>query len=214
MLSAICRLQSWKWIGAVLAVAAAGAATAAPDITDRLQNLGIPLIGRYPDGQITQSTYARNVWDMKLHAGRVFIGSGNSANTGPSPNAGPAQVWEIDPATGTSQFSYRIGGEQADLFRVFGDGCLYVPDHDPPGTSSYNCYYKRNLSGVWNKGGWVQDEVHVYDMAEFDGKMFACGYSLWRSDDGGATWYRHGIHSGRNYAFLPYGDQLIRIGDT
>ena len=38
MLSAICRLQSWKWIGAVLAVAAAGAATAAPDITDRLQN--------------------------------------------------------------------------------------------------------------------------------------------------------------------------------
>ena len=132
--------------------AAAGAATAAPDITDRLQNLGIPLIGRYPDGQITQSTYARNVWDMKLHAGRVFIGSGNSANTGPSPNAGPAQVWEIDPATGTSQFSYQIGGEQADVFRVFGDGCLYVPDHDPPGTSSYNCYYKRNLSGVWNKG--------------------------------------------------------------
>ena len=209
MLSAICRLQSWKWIGAVLAVAAAGAATAAPDITDRLQNLGIPLIGRYPDGQITQSTYARNVWDMKLHAGRVFIGSGNSANTGPSPNAGPAQVWEIDPATGTSQFSYQIGGEQADLFRVFGDGCLYVPDHDPPGTSSYNCYYKRNLSGVWNNGGWVQDEVHVYDMAEFDGKMFACGYYLWRSDDGGATWYRHGTHSGRNYAFLPYGDQLM-----
>ena len=209
MLSAICRLQSWKWIGAVLAVAAAGAATAAPDITDRLQNLGIPLIGRYPDGQITQSTYARNVWDMKLHAGRVFIGSGNSANTGPSPNAGPAQVWEIDPATGTSQFSYQIGGEQADLFRVFGDGCLYVPDHDPPGTSSYNCYYKRNLSGVWNKGGWVQGEVHVYDMAEFDGKMFACGYYLWRSDDGGATWYRHGTHSGRNYAFLPYGDQLM-----
>ena len=209
MLSAICRLQSWKWIGAVLAVAAAGAATAAPDITDRLQNLGIPLIGRYPDGQITQSTYARNVWDMKLHAGRVFIGSGNSANTGPSPNAGPAQVWEIDPATGTSQFSYQIGGEQADLFRVFGDGCLYVPDHDPPGTSSYNCYYKRNLSGGWNNGGWVQDEVHVYDMAEFDGKMFACGYYLWRSDDGGATWYRHGTHAGRNYAFLPYGDQLM-----
>ena len=59
MLSTICRLQSWKWIGAVLAVAAAGAATAAPDITDRLQSLGIPLIGRYPDGQITQSTYAR-----------------------------------------------------------------------------------------------------------------------------------------------------------
>ena len=209
MLSAICRLQSWKWIGAVLAVAAAGAATAAPDITDRLQNLGIPLIDRYPDGKITQSTYARNVWDMKLHAGRVFIGSGNSANTGPSPNAGPAQVWEIDPATGTSQLSYQIGGEQADVFRVFSDGCLYVPDHDPPGTSDYNCYYKRNLSGGWNNGGWVQDEVHVYDMAEFDGKMFACGYYLWRSDDGGATWYRHGTHAGRNYAFLPYGDQLM-----
>ena len=192
---------------------AAGAATAAPDITDRLQNLGIPLIDRYPDGKITQSTYARNVWDMKYHDGRVFFGSGNSANTGPSPNAGPAEVWEIDPATGTAKLSYKIGGEQADLFRVFGDGCLYVPDHDPPGTTSYNCYYKRDTSGNWSNGGWLtgekNKEVHVYDMAEFDGKMFACGYYLWRSDDGGKTWYEHGIHSGRNYAFLPYGDQLM-----
>ena len=187
----------------------AAAATAAPDITDRLQNLGIPLIGRYPDGRITQSTYARNVWDMKYHDGKVFFGSGNSANTGPSPNAGPAEVWEIDPATGAAQLSYKIGGEQADLFRVFSDGCLYVPDHDPPGTSSYNCYYKRDRSGVWNNGGWVQDEVHVYDMAEFDGKMFACGYYLWCSDDGGATWKKNGTHAGRNYAFLPYGDQLM-----
>ena len=38
-----------------LAVSAALASSAAPDITDRLQNLGIPLIDRYPDGKITQS---------------------------------------------------------------------------------------------------------------------------------------------------------------
>ena len=190
----------------------AAAATAAPDITDWLQNLGIPLIGRYPDGQITQSTYARNVWDMKYHDGKVFIGSGNSANTGPSPNAGPAEVWEIDPATGAAQLSYKIGGEQADVFRVFSDGCLYVPDHDPPGTSDYNCYYKRDTSGKWSKGGWLTGEVHVYDMAEFDGKMFACGSGnyLWCSDDGGANWYQKKYpHGGRNYAFLPYGDQLM-----
>ena len=196
-----------------LAVSAALAA-AAPDITDRLQNLGIPLIDRYPDGKITQSTYARNVWDMKYHDGKVFIGSGNSANTGPSPNAGPAEVWEIDPATGAAQLSYKIGGEQADLFRVFSDGCLYVPDHDPPGTSSYNCYYKRDTSGNWSNGGWLTDEkdaeVHVYDMAEFDGKMFACGYYLWCSDDGGANWCQKKYPlGGRKYAFLPYGDQLM-----
>ena len=205
--------ETMKMIRYVAAVLAAlfslQTSAAAPDITDRLQNLGIPLIGRYPDGRITQSTYARNVWDMKYHDGKVFFGSGNSANTGPSPNAGPAEVWEIDPATGAAQLSYKIGGEQADLFRVFSDGCLYVPDHDPPGTSSYNCYYKRDRSGVWNNGGWVQDEVHVYDMAEFDGKMFACGYYLWCSDDGGATWKKNGTHAGRNYAFLPYGDQLM-----
>ena len=106
----------------------AGTAAAAPDVTDRLQNLGIPLIERYPD-----RTYARNVWDMKYHDGKVFIGSGNSANSGPSPNAGPAQVWAIDPLTGISTHSYTIGGEQVDVFRVFSDGCLYVPDHDPPG---------------------------------------------------------------------------------
>lgn len=191
----------------------AAAATAAPDITDRLQNLGIPLIGRYPDGRITQSTYARNVWDMKYHDGKVFFGSGNSANTGPSPNAGPAEVWEIDPATGTAQLSYKIGGEQADLFRVFSDGCLYVPDHDPPGTSSYNCYYKRDTSGNWSNGGWLTGEVHVYDMAEFDGKMFACGSGnyLWCSEDGGANWYQQKRYplAGRKYAFLPYGDQLM-----
>ena len=191
----------------------AAAATAAPDITDRLQNLGIPLIDRYPDGRITQSTYARNVWDMKYHDGKVFIGSGNSANTGPSPNAGPAEVWEIDPATGAAQLSYKIGGEQADVFRVFSDGCLYVPDHDPPGTSSYNCYYKRDTSGNWSNGGWLTGEVHVYDMAEFDGKMFACGSGnyLWRSDDGGANWYEQKRYplAGRKYAFLPYGDQLM-----
>ena len=191
----------------------AAAATAAPDITDRLQNLGIPLIDRYPDGRITQSTYARNVWDMKYHDGKVFFGSGNSANTGPSPNAGPAEVWEIDPATGAAQLSYKIGGEQADLFRVFSDGCLYVPDHDPPGTSSYNCYYKRDTSGNWSNGGWLTGEVHVYDMAEFDGKMFACGSGnyLWCSEDGGANWYQQKRYplAGRKYAFLPYGDQLM-----
>ena len=209
--------ETMKMIRYVAAVLAAlfslQTSAAAPDITDRLQNLGIPLIGRYPDGKITQSTYARNVWDMKYHDGKVFIGSGNSANTGPSPNAGPAEVWEIDPATGAAQLSYKIDGEQADVFRVFSDGCLYVPDHDPPGTSSYNCYYKRNTSGKWSNGGWLTGEVHVYDMAEFDGKMFACGSGnyLWRSDDGGANWYQQQRYplAGRKYAFLPYGDQLM-----
>ena len=77
-----------------------------------------------------------------------------------------------------------------------------------PGTGSYNCYYKRDTSGNWSNGGWLTDEVHVYDMAEFDGKMFACGYGLWGSDDGGANWSIDNW-AGRRYAFLPYGDQLM-----
>src|SRR5436309_1025344 len=51
--------------------------------------LGNPLKGRYPDGIAgNPMEYARNPWDMQVLNGRIYIGSGNSANNNPALNAG------------------------------------------------------------------------------------------------------------------------------
>lgn len=58
------------------------AALAAVDVSSSITVLGSPF---------KKAAYARNVWDMQLFGGKIYLGHGNSSNNAPSPNAGPVQ---------------------------------------------------------------------------------------------------------------------------
>jgi hypothetical protein len=106
-------------------------------------------------GQPTvKGPYARNVWAMKFHDGRLFVASGNSSNDPPEANSGPVAVLYWD--------GFRFGGEvvlneeQIERF-ILVDGKLIIPGHDTRDPSNKTSFYTRN--DVTNT--WVQTETLV-----------------------------------------------------
>ena len=77
--------------------------------------------------------------------------------------------------------------EQIDIYHVFADGLLCTPGHDPKEDWKLGNFYRRKKDGEWEKIRTLPDGVHNYDMAEFDGKLFAAGYGVGVSDDNGKT---------------------------
>ena len=184
------------------------------DVTDKLENLGIPLAADYPDAAFGGcGAYARNVWALQPYDGRLFIGCGNSANGGPAANAGPVPVVAYDPVRGVFEREWTAPDEQIDVFRVLADGRLCVPGHDPREDWSFGNFYRRAAgSAAWEKVRTLPKGIHVYDMAEFDGALCACGFGTYESADGGRTF----VHADgpRYYAFLRFPQSLYAAGDA
>ena len=59
--------------------------------------MGNPFKEAYKDGE---EGYARNIWEMKVYKGLLFLGAGNSNNSGPVPNAGPVPIYSFNPENG------------------------------------------------------------------------------------------------------------------
>lgn len=185
------------------------------DLTGKMENLGIPLAQRYKNEAYGASgAYARNVWALKAYDGRLYIGAGNSSNGGPASNAGPVPVISFDPATKRFSQEWNAPDEQLDVFRVFSDGLLYIPGHDPKEDWKLGNFYRRGkgVSGKWEKVRTLPDGVHCYDMAEFDGKLLACGYGTYESTDSGKTFVRK--PGPRYYTFLPFQRAIYAVADA
>lgn len=116
-------------------------------------------------------TYARNVWDMQLYGNRIYLGYGNSSNSGPSPNAGPVEVYYYDIDEGKFVNEFSVDEEQIDQFKIL-NNCLVIPGHDSTGSWDYgNCYILNNSK--WEKHHTLPNAIHVYDIAMFAGNLFA-----------------------------------------
>ncbi len=159
-----------------------GGSTMASDVTAQVERIGNPF---------NKGPYARNVWDMQLFGGRIYLGHGNSSNEGPEINAGPVPVIYYDPASSEFVEQYMTDEEQIDLYRIL-NGQLYIPGHDPRGSPANGNLYRLSRTG-WTKLPTVPGAVHVYDLAQHEGKLFAAtgsatnqGISM--SSDGGMTW--------------------------
>jgi hypothetical protein len=132
---------------------------ASVDVTNKLEFLGNPSKAQY-DAQ----PYARNVWDMQVEGNRIYLGSGNSSNKGPSPNAGPAHIYFLDPTNPKFTDAFITQEEQIERF-VRVQNTLYIPGHDPRGSDP---------AGIYRLGtddNWVRiaiEGVHVYDLREFN----------------------------------------------
>lgn len=194
------------------------------DVTDKLKVLGQPFTNKPP--------YARNIWDMQVFDGKIYIGHGNSSNAEPAPNAGPIPIAYFDPRTqkfATQDIIYsnpsnrksvtkkEVDEEQIDIFRVL-DGKLVIPGHDARGEDwNYGNYYVLD-NGKWKKFRDIPDAIHVYDMAFYKGKLFAAISSdnaeVLMSDDSGKPWKSLGntSYGDRTYTFFTFQGKLYATG--
>lgn len=203
------------------ATAASTNAAAADPVRAPVENLGRPFA--------KAGAYAQNVWDMQLWNGKIYIGQGNSSNEGSSPNAGPVPLTAYDPASqtfkpdtlslsSTVKQTY-IDEEQIDAFRVLNNQ-LYIPGHDArkADLALGNFYRLDPSNGFWYKFRTVPEGVHVFDMASYNGQLFAAiGSSsvpdILMSGDKGKTWTAlgktgHPMQDPRNYALFQLGGKL------
>ncbi|MCP1134189.1 hypothetical protein NKT34_12875 [Paenibacillus polysaccharolyticus] len=147
------------------------------DVTSKLE-----LLGR----AFNKSPYANNVWDMQQYNGKIYLGHGNSSNTGPAQNAGPIPVVYYDATNAEFQTQavtnsnpsiipstkMYVDEEQIDLYKVL-NGKLYIPGHDSDGESwDFGNFYRLD-EGTWTKYRNLPKGVHVYDLAYYQGKLFA-----------------------------------------
>ncbi len=173
--------------------------------------LGNPFAKRWPAGG---DIYARNIWDMKAFQGKIYLGSGNSANDGPAPNAGPIDIWYFDPKLSTFVNEGEVNDEQIDVFKVIGDQ-LFIPGHDAaaPDNWDYGNYYQL-ADKRWLKHRSIPRGIHVYDIAEYKGELVATlgshdyygGLSI--SKDKGGTWTTYPTGFFRLFTLFEFDDVL------
>ena len=189
------------------------------DLTSQVRLLGNPSRARY---SASSRIYARNVWDMQRMDGRIYLGSGNSSNQAPASNAGPVDVWYWDSQTQAFENDITIPQEQLDLFRII-EGKLTTPAHDPRG-ATLDDYYQRE-ENVWTAYTSIPANVHNYDIAVFEGEMFAAmGTGLHVSADGGTNWTKATIvntspiypifGSGRTYRIITWQGELYAVAEV
>jgi hypothetical protein len=179
-----------------------------PDVTAAVERLGNPFT--------VASPYARNVWDMQLFRGRIYLGHGDSID-----NWGPIPIWSLDPAGGRLAAEFTADEEQVDVFRVLG-GSLYVPGHDPRDDWTFGNLYRLDGAG-WVKLRTIPHGLHAFDVALHDGKLVAAlgtagtpdEPTLLASEDGGLTWTPAAGVSERIYGLFElmgmlYAEPLLR----
>jgi hypothetical protein len=155
------------------------------------------------------SPYARNVWDMQLFGGRIWVGHGDSID-----NWGPIPLWWIDPATGALAQEGVADEEQVDVFRVLG-GELYVPGHDSRGDWSAGEFYRLE-AGKWVQHRTLPHAVHVFDLSLHGGRLFAAlgtedvagEEALLESGDAGRSWMPVTDDTHRVYDLFELGGEL------
>ena len=134
----------------------------ADDMTASVVELGIPTNLSYSEGDIRNSA-----WDTYYYNGKIYRGSGTIDKYSPSP------IWAYD--VENARWYKEFVTDDAAIHRfVEIDGKLVVPGADPVGeTESWNWgnYYELGEDG-WRKDNSVPNGVHMFDVIEFEGKIF------------------------------------------
>lgn len=131
-------------------------------------NLGAPAAARYT---ASAQYISRCAWDMTIHNGRLYIGCGDyDKNTGPTP---------IYSAPLSDPSDWREDGvvwdEQVGRFVDYG-GVLTIPGYDPHYSTEepteYGTYYEL-IDGEWKTVSTLPHGLHNFDLAWFEGQLFA-----------------------------------------
>lgn len=152
-------------------------------------------------GSANAWTFLRGIHDLIVWQDRLYLGYGDAnANLG---RVVPIEVRAFGaPRPDTLAAEFRTDEEQIDSYRILGED-LFIPGIDAVEDAWLgNVYYRRPGEGEgWVKSRTVQEGVHVHDVAEHGGRVFAVGSGaapeewnagrifahLWVSDDRGAS---------------------------
>ena len=127
-------------------------------------SLGTPAEAFYP-ASVTR--LARCAWDMILFDDRLYVGCGDfNRNTGET----PVLSCPLDDL-GNWSVEYTIPDEQVGRF-ININGVLTIPGFDPLLRPQYGSYYER-INGEWVQQQKLPDGLHNFDMAWFQGRMYA-----------------------------------------
>lgn len=105
-------------------------------------------------------------WDLFFYDGILYVGAGDYDK-----NAGPITVWGYDTAKQKWIETGTLADEEVSKFLLI-DGVLTVPGTDPQGDWSYGNYYQLK-NGEWITYENVPDGIHMFDMVEYEGALFA-----------------------------------------
>src|SRR5574344_92059 len=160
------------------------AGIAAVDATSDLIYLGNPAKSRWPTSAIS-----RHVQDLHPYKGKIYTSGGEwGGNTGPCP------CFAVDPYSGAYENEFDAGTDAIYEFKEFSDGLLYCSAVDPhENVSTFGHTFRREANGSWKnysnciKGGITNVSncafyTHNWDMTEYKGKVFVCGYGISGSD--------------------------------
>jgi hypothetical protein len=177
-------LRSRPALTVALAFAAACARADVPDLTSSLEYVGNPGLHRWPS-----DAYVRGALDLQFHRGTLLVGGGEVEN-----NRGPVHVYGTDPVTLDETFEYSAGTEALANCRVASWGELLAPSQDPrEGDPNNGHVFIRAADGTWSRRssiggsvpykvgsstGSVASNTHVWDLEEFDGRVFSASYQL------------------------------------
>jgi hypothetical protein len=165
----------------------------APVLLSRAEPVGNPARGQFPRDDM-RDCQARSTHDLALYEGRIYIGYGDLVE-----NRGPIQIWSFAPrASGPIDFTpeFTVDEESVDRFRTCG-GRLIVPgidscDREINQWKLGNLYIKS--AGAWRKLRTIPNAIHVNDVVEYEGRLFAAissdnGGPLLLSEDDGQSWH-------------------------
>lgn len=179
----------------VLVGVTASAARQSPSTLQSIEQATATWLGN-PIADVPYS--ARHIWDLQVWQGRVYVGYGDW-----NANLGPVNIWYYTPTASAfvSETVYvsearpaaPADEEAIDRYVVI-DGDLYIPGTDPISTNSWdwgNFYHNDGMG--WIKYRTIPYGVHTFDMAGYDGELFASigpdgAPGLLRSSDGGLVW--------------------------
>ena len=211
-----------------------------PDLTSSMEYLGNPAYSRWPN-----SPMSRHVQDLCPYKGKIYTSGGEwDTNTGPCP------IFAVDPYSGAYTNEFDAGTDAIYEFKEFSDGRLYTSAIDlHEGAANVGSTFRRESNGVWRAyytacgacnipyAEWGNQQwydqgykIHNWDMAEWNGYVFVCGYGI----SGSTNWcqkamfdatpqltnsYRYyndpnsqhnpiGWHLRRFCAFLPFDDDI------
>jgi len=213
-------------LGLLLVVTTFTALAAAVDVRDAVVDMGL---ADYSSG--SRGPFARNPWDMAYYSprGRVYIGQGNSDNSGsPNGNAGPIKMVSFVPGvTGSfllegAQNTSNFPEEQCDWFLHYNNS-LFWGGHDPRISWTQRTTYRIDPPGTNPKWNWEQYistiasgstldpnwGIHVYALNHYHGKLYSAGYSYGVSEDMGKTWAKLFNDGSRKYCFLTVRDKFF-----
>ncbi|MDJ0304940.1 hypothetical protein [Dehalobacter sp.] len=175
------------------------------DVTSNVQILGSPF---------TKSTFAKNVWDMQVFNGHIYLGHGDF-NT----SSGPIPVIYFDPATSKFVTHFTVDEEEINVFRVV-NGKLFIPGIDARDDWNFGNIYAIGSNNSWIKYRTVPQAAHVFDIAYFHGKLYTvtgttgtCWGEVLVSEDMGVSWQSQVPGNASNWLFTGnWGISLFELG--